>query len=208
MKTSNLFGLLALGGIGYYLLKNNEDELISSVPPPITYVPPTNIETKLVENPYVDSTSTSSTSTNSTSTSPMISNTETALAPLGLEAKSINERLELYLKNLPKLTLSNASSQKVFDLYPPDGVWKNAPDKINSPLWDRLGIEYGMEYNGNSYISLGTKFLVRNPQARNKYTMYVDQFGNIIDAGRGVNGMATVSAKSIAEYRNKYNIPF
>ena len=57
MKTSNLFGILALGGIGYYFLKNKKSNPIaSSSAPSTTYTPPTNVQSQLVENPYVTAT--------------------------------------------------------------------------------------------------------------------------------------------------------
>ena len=231
MKTSNLLLILGIGGIGYYFLKNKKSNTIaSSSAPSTTYTPPTNIQNQLVENPYatatkvdnsfyntpvstpnvntIDTVNTAPTSTIKPTTNTTATATSTLTSSPSVKIETALSTLDLYLKKLPELSLSNAGSQKVFDLYPIDGVWKIAPDQINSPLWDRMGLEEAMKYNPTNYSSIGTQFLVLNPTVRNKFTVYVDQFGNIIDAGRGVNGMAVVSARSIAEYRIKNNIPF
>jgi|694.fasta_scaffold00522_16 hypothetical protein len=224
MKKLNLLGILAIGGIGYYLLKNKKSKPISSSSAP--YTKEITSENKLVEYPVntyakintapspitnwsgnnnmptpikVD---VSSVSTIKPSTTTVKNNSsvkiENALSPLGIANP----------KALPKLSLIDAVSKTVFDLYPKDGIWKAEPWQLNNPLWDRYGIEKAMNENHSNYIGMGTKFLILNPSKRNKYTAYVDQFGNIIDAGRTANGTAMASALAISQYRIKNNIPF
>jgi hypothetical protein len=409
MKTSNLFGILALGGIGYYFLKNKKSTpMASATPPSTTYTPPTNVQSQLVENPYATATkvdnsfyntpvgtpkvntnatintapstitnwsgnnnmptpikadvssvstikpTTTPTSTIKPSTTTVTSTPsvkiETALSPLGIvyptglpnlgnsgiptvgwdfdgdlvntlmnsgygsdvrylifnpeikewrgtfmdESGNMylkdwthlprdrspealkdgfhrgvlqsyspynpqtssytaipyyvkNKMLYLlpstliqnfrnkylvplasYIKRLPQLSLTNATSQYYFDLYPKDGVWTipphandgntRPPGYVLTPLQLKEAmlrpyyLERAMKENSNQYSSIWLQKLVRNPQSRNYGTMYIDQFGNIIEAktfsDRDTKGYFKVPAWELAKYRVDNNIPF
>jgi len=387
MKASNLFGILALGGIGYYFLKNKKSTPIASATPPsTTYIAPTNVQSQLVENPYatatkvdnsfyntpvgtpkvntvttVNTTPTSTIKPTTTPTSTIKPSTttvtstpsvkiETALSPLGIvyptglpnlgnsgiptvgwdfdgdlvkalmgsgyglgvrylifnpeikewrqtfmdeygnmyvkdwthlprdrSAEALkdgfhrgvlqgyspynqqtssytaipyyvkNKMLYLlpstliqnfrnkylvplasYVKRLPQLSFTNATSQGVFDLYPKDGVWTIPPhanDGANHPSGYVLtplqlkeamlmptNLEDTMKINSGQMSTIWLQKLVRNSQSRNYGTMYIDQFGNIIEAkvfsDRETKGLFKVPAWELAKYRVDNNIPF
>jgi hypothetical protein len=139
--------------------------------------------------------------------------------------------LASYIKRLPQLSLTNATSQYYFDLYPKDGVWTIPPHAndgnerpsgyVLTPLqlkeamlrpYGNTGLEDGMKINSTQYSTIWLQKLVRNPQSRNYGSMYIDQFGNIIEAkvfsDRETKGLFRVPAWELAKYRVDNNIPF
>ena len=136
--------------------------------------------------------------------------------------------LASYIKRLPQLSLINATSQTVFDLYPKDGVWTIPPhanDGANHPSGYVLtplqlkeailmptNLEDTMKINSGQMSTIWLQKLVRNPQSRNYGTMYIDQFGNIIEtrlfSDRETKGYFKVPAWELAKYRVDNNIPF
>jgi hypothetical protein len=61
-----------------------------------------------------------------------------------------------------------------------------------------------MSLNRNNSNYDGVRFLILNPNVRNKLGTYIDQFGNLIDK----YNQALVSAHVLAEYRINNNIAF
>ena len=139
--------------------------------------------------------------------------------------------LASYIKRLPQLSLTNSTSQYYFDLYPKDGVWTIPPHAndgnehpsgyVLTPLqlkeamlrpYGNTGLEDGMKINSTQYSTIWLQKLVRNPQSRNYGSMYIDQFGNIIEAkifsDRETKGLFRVPAWELAKYRVDNNIPF
>ena len=78
--------------------------------------------------------------------------------------------------------------------------------------YGNTGLEDGMKINSTQYSTIWLQKLVRNPQSRNYGSMYIDQFGNIIEAkifsDRETKGLFRVPAWELAKYRVDNNIPF
>jgi hypothetical protein len=139
--------------------------------------------------------------------------------------------LASYIKRLPEISLSTAHSKAIFDLYPKDGIWTipphahdgNAypsgyvltPSQLKMAMqipYGNIGLEGGMKINSSQYSTIWLQKLVRNPQSRNYGSMYIDQFGNIIEtrlfSDRETKGWFRVPAWELAQYRVDNNIPF
>ena len=129
---------------------------------------------------------------------------------------------------MPEISLRNATSQAVFDLYPKNGIWTipphandgNAhpsgyvltPSQLKEAMLRPYKLEDAMKINSSQASTIWLQKLVRNPQSRNFGTMYIDQFGNIIEAklfsDRETKGYFKVPAWELAKYRVDNNIPF
>jgi hypothetical protein len=185
MKASNLFGLLALGGIGYYFLKNNKEELVSSAPPSTTYVPPTDVETKLVENPYVASADTTSTSATSTDTA-TTGTTPTSTNPIGTTPTSTNPIVTT--PTSANSTATNPTSTTPMISTPetalaPLGLETNCGVPTNG--WDFEG-NLGWDFKGDLVKSLMVsgygkeiRYLIFNPEVKQWGQTYIDECGNL-----------------------------
>jgi|LakMenEpi03Aug12_release.lakeMendotaPanAssembly.Ray.scaffolds.fasta_scaffold220950_2 hypothetical protein len=113
--------------------------------------------------------------------------------------------LEEYLKRLPKIDTTE-EAEKAFT-YPENGIWQTKPRGFGNPndppRWD-YNLADAMSLNRNNSNYDGVRFLILNPNVRNKLGAYIDQFGNLIDK----YNQALVSAHVLAEYRINNNIAF
>lgn len=181
MKTSNLLGILALGGIGYYLLKNKKTQLITS---PLTsknegqsIVNTTPVvTTPVVTTPIVTTPIVTTSVVNNAS--PKI---EEALAPL-------------------KVVELTSTGQPLFQP-PVNTTWVNPPASLDTKGSTNTSFGYTTQQSvdANPDIAL----LIKNPSIKSKNNYYIDQYGNLIQAPTKVfpDGVLIETAKRIEEWR-------
>ena len=186
MKTSNLIGLLAIGGAGYYLLTRQKKQMLVSAP--ITSAP-------ITSTPI---TSTPITSTPITSASAIVSNskTETALAPLAIQTTVVPTTTApiapiapitpitpiTYIITPPTTTSTLIApttsatvvpTTKIETALAPLGITTGCILPIDG--WDKNIVSFYMNYSGYTNIAK----LINDPQLKEKDEAYVDSCGNI-----------------------------
>jgi hypothetical protein len=199
MKTSNLFGILALGGIGYYLFKNKknkvETQLVSATAPSTTYIAPTNVQSQLVENPYITATKVDNSFYNTPVSTPKVNTIDTVnTAPQTITNWSGNNNIPTPIKaDVSSISTIKPTTTPTSTIKPSTTTVTSTPSvKIETAL-SPLGLQtncgiptVGWETDfdlvkalmGSGY-GLGVRYLIFNPEIKEWRQTFMDDCGNM-----------------------------